>query len=386
MIERRLKRLPLAQAGLQQTINLRIGFSRTQLRQDKSVGLLFGQRRIDIPNPRRQQRIDPLPASAGVVPHQPFVDPNRRLERRMLVSTCLQALCQLGTMGDGMVDDCRAQLTALSHMGNTQRLARRVGQGVHDRRVKIVAISRNAIELLAALIKRLVSRSFLDHVFARDGSLTANAIDQRPLDVTVAHFQAHAVGPARQLFQGVQCEPSAVRRRHTLQMQPGKGSIDAPLSCIPAALFKHAQGNPPRRLPPRQFLGIGIEQHPVGSGLTQPRASTPQHRHRSLDRLGVPRASLKRRQQLSQPGRRRQVIEMHLAQGIVTGTAGIGDGEQLFVSQGLGRMAHAPQQGQAIPLQGTLQRMVPGTVAVVLENRPPGLGIGRMLDAPFFQR
>ncbi|MGH8373791.1 MAG: hypothetical protein ACRER6_00920, partial [Pseudomonas sp.] len=174
MIERRLKRLPFPQAGLQQTVNLRIGFSRTQLRQDKSVGLLFGQRRIDIPNPGRQRRIDPLPATAGVVPEQSFVYPNRRLELRMLASATLQALCQFGTMGGGIVDDCPAQLAALSHMRNTQRLTRRIGQGVHDRRVKIIFISRNAVELLTTLIERLIGRPFLDHIFARAGRLTAN--------------------------------------------------------------------------------------------------------------------------------------------------------------------------------------------------------------------
>ncbi|MNR55601.1 hypothetical protein D3C85_1760090 [compost metagenome] len=77
---------------------------------------------------------------------------------------------------------------------------------------------------------------------------------------------------------------------------------------------------------------------------------------------------------------------MHLAQGIVTDTAGIGDGEQLFVRQGFGRVAHAPQQGQSVPLQRTLQRMAPGTVAVVFENRSPGPGIGRVFDAPLSHR
>ena len=80
------------------------------------------------------------------------------------------------------------------------------------------------------------------------------------------------------------------------------------------------------------------------------------------------------------------MIHVHLAQGIVLDTTGLGDVEQLLIGKSLGGMADAPQQGQPIPGPGTLQRMTPGAMPVMFEYRLPGTRISRMPEAPFFQR
>ncbi|MNY47879.1 hypothetical protein D3C86_1831790 [compost metagenome] len=77
---------------------------------------------------------------------------------------------------------------------------------------------------------------------------------------------------------------------------------------------------------------------------------------------------------------------MHLAQGVVFDATGLGDVEQLLIGEALGDVADAPQQRQAIPCSRALQRMAPGAVPVVFEDRLPGLLVRRMPDAPFLQR
>jgi hypothetical protein len=71
------------------------------------------------------------------------------------------------------------------------------------------------------------------------------------------------------------------------------------------------------------------------------------------------------------------MIHVHLAQGIVLDTTGLGDVEQLLIGKSLGGMADAPQQGQPIPGRGR-SSVTPGAMPVMFEYRLPGIRISRM--------
>ena len=257
---------------------------------------------------------------------------------------------------------------------------------MHDGGIKVVALAGYPVEFFASLIKRLVGRPFLDQILATRSRLATDSIDERPVNITVADFQAYSIGPARQFFQRAQRKPSGVSRCHALQVQTGKGNTQAPLFHVPTGLLQHVQGNTARCLPACQLLGAGIHQHAFRSGLSKSRARTLQLCHRFRHRIRRSRIGVEQLQRLRPLRWRRQMIQVHLAQRIVVHTAGVSDLEQLFVGQVLRAVTHAPQQGQAIPIEWTLQGMAPGTVPVMLQLRLPGLCIGWMLDSPLFQR
>ncbi|MNK85395.1 hypothetical protein D3C87_1052740 [compost metagenome] len=286
-------------------------------------------------------------------------------------------------MLEGRVDDSLLQIDALAHVWNAQCATGFIGQCVHDRGVKVIAGGGHAIERLATLIKCLIGRAVFNHVLTDCRGLATNAVDERTLDVAVANLQPHLAGPPRHFFQGMQCEPPAVSGQRGFHAQASESPGLTPLLCIPTGLLQHFQGNSTHCFQAGELFGIGIEQNPASGGITQPRAGALQFFEQWSASAGV---GFEQPQGVRQLRWRRKMIHVHLAQGIVLDTTGLGDVEQLLIGKCLGGMADAPKQCQPIPGPGTLQRMAPGAMPVVFEYGLPGIRISRMPDAPFLQR
>ncbi|MNV69655.1 hypothetical protein D3C71_1625740 [compost metagenome] len=79
-----------------------------------------------------------------------------------------------------------------------QSLARRVGQGMQDRRIKIVG----AVQLLILRVPRLVAPVFSQHQYlAHRCILCADTVLQYAVKTVLANFQAQVRRPTRQGFQ-----------------------------------------------------------------------------------------------------------------------------------------------------------------------------------------
>ena len=105
-----------------------------------------------------------------------------------------------------------------------------------------------------------------------------------------------------------------------------------------------------------------------------------------FDHLAGVGVGLEQAHRIPQLGRRWREVHVHFAQGVVADTADIRHLDQLGIGKRLGGMAHAPQQGQAVPFQWPFQGVAPGATAVALKNRLVGRGVARVLDAPLLLR
>ena len=174
-------------------------------------------------------------------------------------------------MLEGRIDDSLLQTGALAHVRNAQCATGFIGQCVHERGEKIIAGGRHAIERLATLIKCLIGRAVFNHVLTDCRGLATDTVDEGALDVAVANLQPNFAGPSRHFFQGMQCEPAAVRRQRRLHAQASESLGLAPLLCIPTGLLLHFQGNSTRSFQAVELFGIGVEHNPASGGITQPR-------------------------------------------------------------------------------------------------------------------
>ncbi|MNI22543.1 hypothetical protein D3C73_761000 [compost metagenome] len=89
---------------------------------------------------------------------------------------------------------------------------------------------------------------------------------------------------------------------------------------------------------------------------------------------------------LGQQRRRWLVVDVHLAQRVITDAADLGNLLQLRIGKTVHLRPHPPQQCRAIPLQWPFQRVAPGAVLVVPQDRLIGPGVAGVFDPPLLQR
>ena len=223
---------------MQQLENGPVVFSCPILVKEEATSLFVAQLRVDILHVSQQVRCQSGAASTGGITDQGSVHPHRRfypLDLRRQQRGCISLVLV------GVIDDLCLQLCGLPDLRDTEAAARIIRQGMHDRRVKIVAVARQAVECLTALVVCLKLNACFDQVFFLAGGFTADAVEQHASVVAFAYFNAKAVGPTRQLLQRVQRQAPAVRRGDIFAAQTGICRYLSTLPRVPAGLLQQAQ-------------------------------------------------------------------------------------------------------------------------------------------------
>ena len=248
----------------------------------------------------------------------------------------------------------------------------------------------------------------------RPGARQADLQGARHLETMGGCIASQCVLADPRYLQAILCQTLAVDRRQTRQIQTGQGPIQTALLRSGTRQVIEGTRHPPQRAKLCQIAlaGLGkylprraLRQH--GKPATQPFnvrifpvasfSQAPEQGFFSgtqfivvilvkrwfvLNQLPFNPKLLKG---IQQKRRRWQPINMHLAQCVVRDTADVANPGQGCVIKPLSHMPQPPQQGRAIPLQGLLMAVTPGTGIVVLEHRLISLAVRRVQDLPYVQ-